>query len=289
MDINYDFIYNHVDYRELIKEYLEKTKIHYPQFSLSQLCIKAGNISKSYLSMVINKKRNLSPPKVLSLGKAMGFKSKELVYFEVLARFSQAENSDDKEFYLNSLVALRPKQIDSKLSFEQYHILENWHCLVIRELVELPNFNPDPKVVSRRLRNLIRPKEVKRAWELLLRTGLVINSEDGSYQKKDAFIKTTDEIRSHAIQRYHKSCLDLGKKMIDKTSVKDREFSSVNLNLTREEFEMAKSKIKEFRDGLVTLGSSYQDSKTVCQFNMQLFKISDDQNYAFEGVYNENN
>ena len=260
-----------MDYRSFLRDYL-KAK---PHFSLTQLGRKSGGISKAHLSLIASGKRNIASKRIHQLGSSLDLSAKEMHYFENLVRFNQAKSSPEKQFHLDKLMDAHPERRGKSLEQSQYAILKNWHALVIRELVRLPGFDATPSAIAKRCRNRMSPAEAKAALEALVHAELVTITDDGKYLATSETLRTSDEIKSTLIQSYHASCLDLAKESLQNDTVDSREFSSINVALTSEQFEIIKNKLKEFRDGVIPKNTGHGD-KNVYQLNMQLFAMTEE-------------
>jgi uncharacterized protein (TIGR02147 family) len=159
---------------------------------------------------------------------------------------------------------------------DSYRALENWHCLALRELARRPNFDPNPAVISARLKNLLTQTDARRAIKLLIDTRMLIENENGQLVPSMDTARSTDEINSLAIRKYHKSCLDLGKKVIEQEPVEAREFGSINLLLKDEDQPKLKEMIKDFRERILSLAAKDDlTSAKVTQVNIQMFHLSE--------------
>lgn len=262
-------VYDYLDYQSYLRDHVFNSS----KMSLGAISKRASGISKSYLSLVLNNKRNISLKKVLTLGRAIGLKERELNYFEIMVRFNLAKINKEKEYYLNQLVVNRPPKIKTSITSDQYNLLRNWHCMVIRELVRLPGFQEDENWISLKLKKRLTPKEAKIALGALINTNMLVRNQDGKLIPADRFIKTPDEVRSVIIQQYHKSCLANAALALE-DPLETREFGSVNLVLSSEMIKKVKEMTKKYQEEIVRLTSTLDEKSMVCQLNIQFFTLS---------------
>src|SRR5262249_30597860 len=142
----------------------------------------------------------------------------------------------------------RRQPAQANIPFDSFTLLANWHALVIRELARLPNFIPDAQGIAGRLKGLLSVQDVKRALKILIDTNLLTADESGRLFPSDETLRTSDEINSFAIRKYHASCLELGKEILQTVSVEEREFASMNIVLDDEGKSKLKDLIKEMRE-----------------------------------------
>lgn len=242
-------------------------------YSLGAICRRSGALSKAHLSLVLRSKRDVSSRVMIPLGSALGLHGRELTYFETLIKFNQAQTLREKEYYFEQLSDARPRRLDPNLSLEQYRALMSWHCMVIRELSKHPLFKPDPKLISRMLKGRLSPAQARQALELLLKTGLAKTDDAGRFVPSEQVLVSGDEVKSLAIQAYHRSCLELAMDVLANDEVDQREFASINLILTPAQFNELKQRIKSLREEFVQMPHD-ENATDVCQININLLKLT---------------
>lgn len=267
-------IYDYLDYRKFLLDFfiVYKKTTNLTISSVSRKCL---GVSKGFLSLVINGKRNLSLGAAEELGLAIGLKQKELMYFENLVKFNQSKSLNEKVQIIDHIKEFKPIVNKQTFKYDQYSILVNWHALVVLELTRLVDFKDDAKWVSNKLKKYLSEAECKIALQRLIDNGLLKKDVNQKLVASDKPIKTSDELKSLAIQRYHHSCLDLAKRVLMSSNVEDREFASVNKLMTHEQFKIVKQKIKNLRDEILEMTDKNQgESRSVYQINFQMLNLS---------------
>ena len=268
-------IYKYMDYRQYLRDFIAHKRQTSNTFSLEQLGRKTGCLTKSHISLIVSGKRALTTRRAVALGKALGISERELTYYHKLVQFNQAKDDLEKETFLKEMMSQLGRSLEANLSMKAYKILEDWHCIAIRELARLPNFDPNPSAISQKLKGLLTAKEAKRALNMLFDVGMLQVSEDGKTTTSSESNRTTDEVNSIAIRRYHQSCLSLGAKIIETEPIESREFGSVTLLINPEEIPKLKELIKNLREDVLALAASEPtDSARVTQVNIQMFQLS---------------
>ena len=220
-------------------------------------------------------KRNISGRKSKILGKALGLQGGRLFYFMALVRFNQCGTAQEKEQLFAQLVSARPRGLPPNFNIEHYLILESWHCLAILELTKHSRFSETPAEISRLLKGRLRPGEAKAALALLLRMGMLVRGAKGKLQTAQRILKTSDEVNAVAVRKYHKSCLRLGLAVLESDQTAVREFSSLNVALTEEQFAEVKLKMKKFREEIAAMQPELSAKSKICQLNVQLLSLSE--------------
>lgn len=265
-------IYEYLSYPAFLRDTLEFRKQKSPGFSLSAFCLRSRVLSKSYLSMVLRSHRRLPAKKISLLAEALGLGPKEQQYFEGLVHFNHARNDREKHVFLRRLAQARPRKHQANLPQLGYGVLYSWHCLVILELAKLPAFRSSGKWISERLRGRLSTHEAKRALDTLVQTKLLAPDAQGRLRVTQNVIRTSDELTSLAIQKYHHACLELGADVLRTVGLDGREFGSVNVRLTPAGLMQAKEKMKAFREEILSL-SEEGNGAAVCQLNFQLLNL----------------
>ena len=269
-------IYKYMDYRQFLRDLLAHKRSGSPAFSLEMLGRRTGCLTKSHISLILSGRRGLTHRRAAALGQALGLDDKELSYYQQLVQFNQAKDDTEREQHLSAMMSHMGRRIGSNLSIDSYRTLENWHCLALRELARLPNFDPNPAAISGRFKNLLTQTEARRAIKLLIDTRMLIENENGELVPTEDTARSTDEVSSLAIRKYHKSCLDLGKKVIEQEPVEAREFGSINFLVKKEDQQKLKEMIKDFREHILSLAAKDDlSSAMVTQVNIQMFHLSD--------------
>lgn len=263
-------VYTYSDYRDYLKDVIS---VHKKGLSLSNLARKSQKFSKSYLSMVINGRRNLSSSKTVYLGQVLGLKSRELSFFETLVKFNQAATLNEKAFFLDQINIIKPKRVSPVLDTQHFEVLENWHALVIREMMRLPDFIEDPKWIVDRLEKRVSESDVRLALKRLQLSKIVARDKDGKLKPSSELLTTSDEVNSIYVQKYHSSCARLAQRILEEESLQKREFASINKTLSESQFKLLKQKIKNFRDEILDLVSDDTQNEGVYQINIQLLNL----------------
>lgn len=226
----------------LQKELSDRQKRN-PAFSLRSLA-KAIEISPSALSQVLSGKREL------------GKKSQSKVY-----KFLNYTSS------LPSVKKSKKKKI--KLEEEVFQVISNWLSFAILSLGETSqNLHNASKIASL----LSVPAEkVNKAFTRLRNLG-IIEIKNGRYHQVISPFKTSDDIPSNAIKKFHRSVLNLALEKLDLIAPKDREFRSLTLAINSKHFSQAKELTRKyFQDMESLLENGKKDA--VYQLNLQMFPL----------------
>ena len=86
-------------------------------------------------------------------------------------------------------------------------------------------------------------------------------------------MKTTSDVPSGTIRRYHKGILGLAQNRIDQVDVKEREYSSITMAINTKNLAKAKKLTQEYKEEMLELLEKGPLDE-VYQLSIQLFPLS---------------
>lgn len=272
-------IYQYLDYRDYLHDYYKEKKEKVPTFSYQVFANKAGFKSRSFLSDVIEGRKNLSENSLFSIGKALNLPELEFLYFKNLVFFNQAKNHRQKDHFFKCLTESNQAVVAKLVLSNQYEYYSHWYHSTIRELVTIVDFKEDYALLARCLRPAISPRMARQSVDLLLRLGLIIKKED-RYEQVDTDITTGDTVCSLAIENFHLQNLNLAGESLDSFGAHERDISCIVSSMSRSRFTQVKKEISLFRSKLIAMinmpDQHGTEKKRVYHLNMQLFPTTHD-------------
>ncbi len=263
-------IFNYTDYRLFIKDvYLDK-KDRKKSFSFRVFSDQVGFSSKSFIQDVISGKRNLSKDSAFKLIEYFEFDVKRSAYFQDLIEFDQAKNVDQKEFFLSRIVASNRSKTFQKILKEQYEFYSIWYNNTIRELITIPKYGKNLKLLGKMLEPQQSEAKVKKSVQLMLDLGLLKKTNEG-YCVSSATITTGDEVASTLVSMFHSENFKLAERSMSETAPRDRDLSCVVIRLSKDGYQNVKDEVQEFRKRILQMESPLGETDKVFHFNMQLF------------------
>lgn len=268
-------IYTYLDFRKYLKDKLAQQKAEHRYFSYRYFARVAGLSSPSYLKMVMDGKRNLTPTTIHQFAKAFKLAKKETDYFEALVLFNQAKAEKEKELYFERLAALRPTTALTGLDKDQYEYFTQPHFVVIREMVALPHFQEDPRWIAARLRRKVKGRDVEHALHVLKRLGLIVRNDDGRLVQSDAAVTTPPEVTSFELVKFQRIMLDDAKEALLNVPQARRDISTVTVPIPLSSLPKIKQRIQAFREEILDFINQGDDQyDAVYQLNLQLFPLT---------------
>ena len=265
-------IYEYNNFRKFVGDYQKALEKQDRSYSKSRICKRLGiPNTRSYINDVING-RKVTPDYIERFIQVFKLGKEDAQFFRVLVKYNQAVNNDEKELYLEQLIALNktPKTIIDKKAFAFFR---EWHHSVIRTLLDVIDFKDDCRKITRLLHPHVSLLKVKESIRLLKSLGLVVEDENGFWRPSDKSIATSEYLRDELILNYQTQCLDLAKQALVKRPKNISQNISTNvISVSKEGYEQINRKIERFRSEIRSLvHKDERSSEYVCQLNIQLF------------------
>lgn len=265
-------IYEYNNFRNFVADYQKALEKQDRSYSKSTICRRLGiPNTRSYINDVING-RKVTPDYIERFIQVFKLEKEDAQFFRVLVKYNQAANNDEKELYLEQLIALNktPKKIIDKKAFAFFR---EWHHSVIRALLDVIDFKDDCREIARLLHPRVSLLKVKESIRLLKSLGLVVQDENGFWRPSDSSIATSEYLRDELILNYQIQCLDLAKQaLLNKPKSISQNISTNVISVSEEGYELINRKIERFRSEIRSLvHKDEKPSERVCQLNIQLF------------------
>jgi len=272
-------VYDYTNYRSFLKYKFRELKQKNPSLSYRSFNRLAGIKSSGFLKLVIDGKRNLADQGISMLAQGFKLGEPERKYFELLVKFNQAKNPEEKNRIFRELSQNRRFIAAKPLTAAQYHLFSNWYYVAILEMIRMET--KEARNVAW-LRNHLNPpvplKEIKRAVAELKQLDLLEERKNGELFRKEAMLSTEDEVRSISVANFHVQMSKMAGRAVMKEKASDREFSALTIVTSPKSFQKAKQEIQNFRKKLHSILEQEEgEAKSfVAQINFQLFKLSKD-------------
>lgn len=241
-------VFQYKNYRKFLADWLAFKKKVQPSYSGAVFARKAGLASHTLLGMVIRGERNLTHKTVRAFARALELTGQQVHFFEALVHFNQADNPADQAYYLAQLTQSAPagegrETLRRLAEYSEY--LSHWCHHVIREMVTLPGFRPDPVWISKRLQRRITPQEAEQAWKRLLSLGFVAE-RDGRWVMTDSKLITEPQSPNLLVQEFHQTYLQHAAASVRRQPMQEREFGWVTFALPAAEIDVIKERVRAF-------------------------------------------
>lgn len=269
--------FEHTDYRCFLKKRFYELKDANSAFSYRNFIRKAGFRSASFLKLVMDGKRNLAQEGIYKMCKGFDLKGDEARYFENLVKMNQAATDDEKNHYFKEMSKfIKPGASQFRIT-TQYRMFSHWYYVAILELVRTKGFKNDIYWMSKKLKPHVAPKKIEKAVLDLIELGLLKKGEGVLIERVDNVVATPNEVQSVLLFNFQHQMMDIGKEALNREKAVDRDFSTLTIALSEDNFRKLKGMVQEFRKRIhAELESAEGDDKTtVAHMNVQLFKLAE--------------
>lgn len=268
-------IFSYTDYRTLLKDFYKEKKAGKGGYTYRDFSTQAGMNSSSWLLHLIKGTRNLSAATIPKVAKALGLDTTESEYFELLVYFTQAKDSDTRDYFYRKMMRCKRTLKIAELDEDQYEYYTKWYNPVVRSLVSKVRFGEDYAKLARRLVPHITPSEARKSVRLLERLGLIQKDATGAWMQNEPILSTGDEVMSLNVVNYHKQMSKIAEGAFDRSPKELRDISALTMGINREDFLRIKSKIQTFRKEIMEIAANSENPAGVYQLNFQLFPVSE--------------
>ncbi len=277
MNINKE-IFNFSDFRLFLKEFYSRKKTSSDRFTFSLFAEMTGFSSPSFLKLVMQGKKNLTPQSIQKIITGLHLKKKQADYFTELVFFNQATSLEEKGMHLDTINKFRKKNRPEKLLPEEFDYLAKWYHCVIREMVELPDFVDDPNWIAKKLLFSVDSGDVAGSLAFLEKKGFIGRNESGKLVKKDKTLATGDigeqEMLNTIARAFHKTMVHFAAQSLSERLKTERNTSNTTLSLSEKSYDMAIKRIEQMRLELLEIAKADSHVNRVYQVNVNLFPLT---------------
>ncbi len=273
----------YMDYRLFLGDFYHYkkalTKSSIRPYSYAIFSAAADIKSPNYLKMIIEGKRNLSNDMILKFARACALNKAGTDEFKLLVLFNQAEDPADRNYALKRLSEYRVEQKLKIGEFDRkvFEKVPNWIGWIIFAMVDQMGVEFE----TAKLRDLLRGKasetEITHALDGLLKSGELVKDDVTGAITKGKSNEAPDEIPTALVRKLQMQLMYLGLESLYQDAATEREFGSLTLAMSKEEFEELKFKLRQFRKTLNkdnSIARMTTKGDRVYQLNLQLFPVS---------------
>ena len=109
---------------------------------------------------------------------------------------------------------------------------------------------------------------------MMINQNLIKINKNGHYIQTKNAVSSGSNTRSLEIYKYQASSMDLAKNALDKVGLKQRDISTVTLNISKKGYEKIRDKITQMRHEIIEIANQDSADDRVYQANIQLFPLT---------------
>ncbi len=266
--------YNCSDFFRILHK---QTKAEAKSYSYRQLSVDLGFSATNLVHLIVQGKRPVTEKAAGKIVESLDLRRDERRYFLALARLTREKVSEKIASSFREVLEIRSGMLTSRLEQDQFAYYSEWYNAVIREMVNMEQFQADPKWISLHIRPSITAKQAEEALELLKKLNLIrFDEELGRYTQTNQIISTGPEVMSLSVQKFHQESIPHGLDSMVNSTPDQRHISALILCVSGSQFEKVKQEIELFQQRLLELEGdrSAGPPDRVVRLNMQLFPAS---------------
>lgn len=264
-------IFKYTDFREYLKDFYSWKKSQ-GYFSHATFAERAGFKSRSFLRLAITGKRNLSSDAIVRFINGLELNKLEAQAFTSLVSFNQAATAESKKYYWESFIQLQPKNEKLERVIDEYKYISEYLHPVLMVLLRQKHIKKDIDTISQILET--KREIIEDCLDNLVALGFITQLDENTYVASDVIIKTTTNVRSLAIQNYHKNLLNKSIESLQ-LPIDEREFQSNIIALGKEEYDFLRTKVRNFMYEINDMFSKHRKTnEKIYALNLNLIPIT---------------
>lgn len=209
------------------------------------------NISPAHLSLILSKKRKVTPASAMKIALQLGVTPSE-TFQRLQLRMKKVKPSNLKQ-----------------IKNEDFKLISEWYHFAILGLADLHTNVAEASWIAKKLS--IPVSIAEQAFRNLQKHGFI--EVKGGQFRFSQYFETQADYSSEEVRQFHKQALHLASIKIDDVEVELREYISLTIALNRRNIKAAKLKLRKFKEEI----EKELDAGTktdVYQINLQFFPLT---------------
>lgn len=266
----------YLNYREYLQALYLAAKRTVRPYSYLTFSGDLGLSESNVARLIIRGRRRLGKRSADEVCRSLQLSREERRYFLLLVAYNNARKPEERERLFQRVLEIRSGAVADALDRARLEYFSEWYHPVLRELVGLPDFDPDPAWVNQHIYRRLLPRQIEVSLKLLERIGFIrFDSELRRWVQAETTIATAPEVGGLGLIRYHKEMLDMAKDSISQVPALSRSLNAMTVRLTPEATQKAKGEIQRFVERILALEEEAgQGSEAIFQLNLQLFPVT---------------
>ena len=273
-------VFDYLNYRDYLKEAYSYKKLVNPRFSENAFVLAAGfgKNSRGYLGLVIKGKRNLTPKSIIGFSRALDLSAQEALFFENMVLFCQSEDEKEKIYYFQRLKIASQGEDSKPMALVDSHLrfLNEWHLVVLREMVSLSDFKEDLEWIYKRLSGKISRSKITEGIDDLLNLGLIKRDDSDKLVQCEATLLFKDgKDNFKNTTNLHKDFAQRASQAMTELPYNKRAAQLITLGIPRSKFEEIRKEMQEMTQLLLKKYGHESNSQEIVQIGIQLLHVTE--------------
>jgi uncharacterized protein (TIGR02147 family) len=187
---------------------------------------------------------------------------------------------EEKNLYFERMMVNREAKA-RLVTASNYEYYAKWYYSAIRALLSFYKFDGVSfESLARKLAPPIKPDQAQKAFEVLLRLGMIGKNDEGFYVPSDQILTTgalnnDRNVQTLSVINLQKSLMSLAADSFDRYSVQQMDMSTVTLSVSKATRRLIKEELAAFRKKVLNLAENDASPECAYQLNCQFFPITD--------------
>lgn len=264
-------VIDYLDYRSYLKDHFAYQKSVNTAFSMRAFA-KHPSLdisSSSFMSNLLQGKRNLTQHLRLKFAKALRLETHEAEYFDFLVQFNQAKSLEEKNYFFSHLSKHRGSRA-KLLAEHQYRFFSKWYHTVIWNYFGLEKAEKQPARILKHLASNLTAEQVEESIQLLLEMGLIRKMANG-YAVSDRHMVTDKLFLGPVAKSYHKEFQRLAGEAMEQFPPEKRQYNVLAFSVSDKGFAAIRQRIASFTQEVREIIDRDEGMNQVNILNIQLF------------------
>lgn len=275
-------VYDYDDYRDFLGDTLNSWKLRDKKISF-QYCAQKLSTSRSYLKLVVDKKRHVSMDKLSQICNLFKIEDLEKRYLLILFLKNTSSEKSLLKTFTDILTTMKHdfnRDVDYKKHIsdsKELIIYQGWLRLALHSLVRIKDFKMDPKWIWEVLKKpkYVSVENIQETLDEMIEEKLIIKDDKSERWEPSEFITSTPSSFSLKPFDSFKIGLERTLELIDDIdNHKPRNFNMLLLALSDGEIERLHKKLFELRDFAISISKSAEPKKNVVLANFNFATLA---------------
>jgi uncharacterized protein (TIGR02147 family) len=247
---------------EYVRDMIRYRKQTEAGFSVHRATEGLRRVSPALVSLVVQKKRNLTIDRVEEFSRLLNLNASEKLFFR-----NWIGGMADKDFLESTATGSPSRKIAST------SILNDWINLYVKDFFQLPSVQKDPSLIEKQLRSVASAKRVRKAIEFLLREGHLRKTLQGSIVIDTTLSVTDPGVPNRKIRQFHKGALTLARQAIDLYNSQERLANTLIVPLDQKRYAEIIQLFNDFAERLQEFAADSGDGNRLYQVLINLSPV----------------
>ncbi len=273
MSLELPDIVEYAEYRLYLKDRYKLLKAGSSKISHRYINAKVGVKSSGWISDILGGRQKLKVNQVRSVAAAFKMDEREYDFLSVLVVMEKAANPEQRVAAMEKWLSLKgPKR--EIVEKDRFAFFDHWYHLVLRELLGVLPFSGDYARLGATLSPPIKPRQTKKAIDLLQRMGLILPQVWNRRISDIPVLTKSPNGDTHQWNKILKDLMKLAPGALDRYSKHERDFSALTLSLSSDGLKKAGEEIAELRKRLLLISEKDRVQNRIYQCLFHVFPVT---------------